>query len=131
MTAAPSQGQPALLPVLSARNRHRPAAQVREAVKGGRARRRGRAGAKEPEREGGAQVPPGLTFPPGSGELLHGEPRAGRQGGCRLAPPGSASRPLPAPPPRPNLRTRRRSPGGVRDVPDEQGGVGGASCSET
>lgn len=54
-------------------------------------------------------------------------PACGEAPGTAAGPPsGSATLPLPPPLPRaPTCGGRRRSPGGVRDVPDEQGGVGG------
>lgn len=56
----------------------------------------------------------------------HG-PAGGEAPGTAAGPTwGSATLPLPPPLPRaPTCGGRRRSPGGVRDVPDEQGGVGG------
>lgn len=76
-----------------------------------------RPGGRKPEsRPGGGSR--GLT-PPAEGRL-RGEPGPGPRG-RRADPPGRGR--CPAPPPRPPCG--RRSPGGVRDIPDEQGGVGG------
>ena len=87
-----------------------------------------------PARRGEARVPPRPEQPEGSHRSregrLRGKHRPSQRPGRRRAQPGAATRlrdaavtrPLPR---APTCGRSRRSPGGVCDVPDEQGGVGG------
>lgn len=87
-------------------------------------------GGRRRESRPGRGIVRGFTPPPG--RRLRRRRSLGPRGGsaqprrASAGPrPGSAARPLPRPSSEPPTCRRGRSPGGIRDVPDEQGGVGG------